>query len=760
MEAKTIAGVLIFIVTVGGVVYWLRLPQAGELTKDICTAGGVNGIWTNTSKLYYYNETYPAIGQYHCALENTTQWCYKLSSTGFTCYLLYDLEPFIETPTIPSVQASGITFQPPSWQINNTMTGITKYLDIEISELPPKCTFKYERFNCTDNSQYNYQFEISITNYTEFSKYYILTDLQNLKNQIKNLTQNVKVSNMTVDTANKKLSFVVSGVYLNKTFLYEKFQIGSGTININTAGNSITMVGDADYGNCEDSTNGDYSLANLYAIDNANNFTLKGQTKIWKSVRFSLTYQPRVAEQVAIPIVFNITNYTASTPLSYCNITGTIWNGSTSFTENVTFSTNGTYETKNYFKSVITNGIGCGAGDSTQGTFNVTVQQKKWGAIGRDPKNNYQYFTIASFVVGDGATATCFSDTNKQWYINDCSGSYCITVKGFAFFTLGSLVDETNKRGSNGVSIYRESSVNLLSAEANSNLYVYSSYISSTGYMSLFGDINRFWEVAFGSATFGSSTVGSANVDLYRITLAGGADLFSQAVTGATVDDVIMYTGRIWAGGTVNVNATMSNIRLIGDTQTIGSTAWNGTLKLIDSYSDSWNMQIIGITRTGTAYRQNTLEFYIIDKDSNPLVAGINIIHSCLPDYWSVIPSKYSTTADGSGYASFTITKEYYNATTTDGAPYDCNPHIFTISKSGYETLNFTANITEKTKWTLSLKNETKFGTELAEAAWNFITRDIHGTITSGGVECPEPYKRYCEWIWNYTYRYTTGEIS
>jgi len=51
--------------------------------------------------------------------------------------------------------------------------------------------------------------------------------------------------------------------------------------------------------------------------------------------------------------------------------------------------------------------------------------------------------------------------------------------------------------------------------------------------------------------------------------------------------------------------------------------------------------------------------------------------------------------------------------------------------------------------------------TLLAQYAWGYINRDIHGLITSNNwSECPGNYRNFCRSFWSYDNKYITGEIT
>jgi len=148
---------------------------------------------------------------------------------------------------------------------------------------------------------------------------------------------------------------------------------------------------------------------------------------------------------------------------------------------------------------------------------------------------------------------------------------------------------------------------------------------------------------------------------------------------------------------------------------TIIKGAWNRPIRALDITVDKylinpsiedWTISWGG-TSTAKIYRQYELDLKVIDNTSADLsreiVGAVVNINSTSTD--TLCFNNRTTTNSTGQIDTQTITKGYYNET-GDDTIYSCEPYRFIIIKPGYQTLNFTSNITDKTDWTLAMEEE------------------------------------------------------
>jgi hypothetical protein len=102
-------------------------------------------------------------------------------------------------------------------------------------------------------------------------------------------------------------------------------------------------------------------------------------------------------------VYITITSFTAN---SIIQIVGTDECGVPQ-TENIAITGDGTYNSTFYWRTITTTQVTVFGGN-----FTYTLTQGQWGVVWKQATNQYEF--DAKLVIGDGATATYFTDTNKQ----------------------------------------------------------------------------------------------------------------------------------------------------------------------------------------------------------------------------------------------------------------------------------------------------------------------------------------------------------
>ena len=728
---------------------------------------------------------------------------------------------------IPSVRAD-ISYQPPSWQITNTMTGITKYLTVEYEE-----------------KEENRVYEFHVTNNTPLPAPYTLKDLEEIA--VINKTAGFIMTPKHYIKPKDELRFQV--IFPQGFQSGESFQIGSDSITVFATGLIYRVMADNNgMGNC---TGGrDFNFTDIYVADKTTNFTLSAIRKITGSSTYSLTNAVKPADNISIPVFVNISNYTLKTldvshtgvcssnvtpevcgnafdknldtqwfaeniiyeinntlpdayridkitlygnfsglepnisiyynnsngwvfvanatmPMdtpswvnlstpnfitfvsnklmmngtgnisvyeweiygelynnSYCQITGTIWNGSVNFAENITFNGNGTYQTSNYFKSVISNGVRCVR--SWNDTFFVSIFQRQigkvWGVSSIPMRKSYKFDANINITRNASGFPTCFSDRDVDILFTVAASDF-----GSWDFNLGMWTPETSFTcGILGdpVSIITNKACKFGTNIANTNYMMGVRFeltsTTSTANFSLFGGL-----ISGGSGQAGIATNHFSK--LYNV-IFESSDIIHRAGTLADYQNLKMYG----MGGTALslVAGTMGNIEIYNYSTVFGGGAWTasniksrnitGTVISRTSSGDgtflNWDYDRLNISRsfgsTDKEYIKYELDLKLIDSNQNPISdATVWINYSTKTS--EKCPKLYNTTDGNGNTMTQQVTRLYLNCTGVNcyTAPlkhntWNCNPYVFTISKPGYETLNFTANITEKTKWTLYLEKD------------------------------------------------------
>ena len=444
-----------------------------------------------------------------------------------------------------------------------------------------------------------------------------------------------------------------------------------GAFTYDPASKRVTVIG----GN--EASPADFS--SWVAADRAGTLTLWTGTP---ATGITLTNQVRPCEKLALPLDFIIAGATDIGAGDTIGITGTDAWGQV---QNETLATeaSGTFTTSKRWRT-ITN-VDCNG--FVTGT--LTIRQPQWGVIW--DKGNNQYQLDALFQVGDGVTSTCFKEWDRQIVFSDFGfgvGSYLITAKANAVCQLGYLVDESKKATSLGCSVISVSTIyhHLFKRETGATFNLYSCQ-ARAGYASklvqgnaLIGNMSRIWNTLL-NRVWPDWNLEDIVPDIYNMTITssnwgfrynGGATLtLSRIFTLDTNQSVAQYG---------------SGDLIIWDSEFIKETGiyyngFSGNTYLINCLKESWEITWTGTPKTGSLYRQYTLDLKVSDKEDTAISGAAVKIY----DQDGNLVADLASGADGKIAQQHLNYKRYY----WDGAAtavQDYYPYRLVISKAGYET--------------------------------------------------------------------------
>jgi len=475
----------------------------------------------------------------------------------------------------------------------------------------------------------------------------------------------------------------------------EMFKIGYKTITYVSSTNIITVVGDATCGDAEANSCG---FQDIYNADKTNNYTILDTTT--GAIDLDVDNLLRPTDNITIPVVLNISNLTIGS--AHINITGTIFNNSV-ITETVIVTDNITYTTSWYWKNISMNGI-----DSNTSAINVSIHQSQWGCWWKS--GNTEYASDCRIIIGDGSTTTWFKDNQKAILIKEgmitANGQNFIYLKRYANFIMGLVYDATNKITYNGVSFIAEDQAGIAffriivghSTYAwDIRLELYSCYFSSIQPAEIRDcrhSSNKVWNSLL---DYRVSLYPNIITDTYNVVLLRG----TYAVIGGTQERVEIFGTEnalydTWSGYSPSV--TFKNF-LIVDADYIIRPTGDIPVYIINADTNTWAINWHAAS-TSVIYRQYEFDLNVTDEDGVVINGATVDVNSTSDDVLCF--NNVTTTGSSGGNLTQTMTIGYYNQVGGD-AIYDCNPYRFIIQKTGYQTLNFTANITEKTEWVLPM---------------------------------------------------------
>jgi hypothetical protein len=476
-------------------------------------------------------------------------------------------------------------------------------------------------------------------------------------------------------------------------------------ISYSSATNTVTVTGYTSGTPC--------TFNDLWLADKAGTLTLDSRTGISATDAspdsFSINLKPADygvlggARQDLYITVANWTDMTSAT----IQITGTDSNGSAQ-TEDIEVTDNGTYYATKYFKTLTASQVT--AFDGT-GSFDYDVIQGQWGVIsgfgyyntgGWGHPGYAQYLLEARIIIGDGSTATYFADESRNITINSyLSGGYAILVKSAAYFTLGKLIDATDKTTYGGCSI-----IGL--ADDGQDVYLrFESGSTGAFYSCMFTKFRyNYYSIAQSVVISGTPTsmriwncrgdLSTAqniqNFDMYNVEvrLAGRA-IINQPSTGNTYDKISVFgTSYIYTSDMYRT-VTISNLYARDCTYVFSPTNAGGYDHYlinpdIDNWAFNWG------TTWGKIYRQYSFDLTVRDDNGDPLNGATVVL---LDKNGNQL---FTTTTDANGkITTQTVTYGYYTRETGDTLN-GYAPFTLKVYKLGYRTY-YDASLEIDGKW-------------------------------------------------------------
>jgi len=321
-------------------------------------------------------------------------------------------------------------------------------------------------------------------------------------------------------------------------------------------------------------------------------------------------------------------------------------------------------------------------------------------------------FTInCKIQVGDGTTETWFADDQVQvTFIDILTANFQIFIerKANGNIVFGTLEDATRKSTSGGIQFnilqdsYQIYVIYDASSTGSTNVYS-SSFISQVLTWIRVSNGKMYNNIL----TYNTQIYGRSNTDYFNNYI-GKASYGIWSIAGTWDKVEIMECDSAFFVEYSPV--TMSNLYARGSGQLARVKNLGGNIFLVNPDSDVWNYTWVG-TSVGEIYRQYEFDLNVTYTNGTAINDTTVNINSSIDD--TNCFNNATTTNSLGSIETQTITAGYYNFT-GGNTIYDCNPYNFYITKSGYETLNFTANITEKTEWFLSMGRGNGLGYETA----------------------------------------------
>ena len=431
---------------------------------------------------------------------------------------------------------------------------------------------------------------------------------------------------------------------------------------------------------------------------------------------FSLDIQIRPVELRALQLSITCTARGGAT----ADITGKdAWGNNIS--ENGIDISSGSATTTKYFSEVDAGGItvnGLQNGDS------FDIEQGQWGVIWDLGENTYHL--DAELRLGDGTTPTYFKDVNKLIVFTQTLAEYCgypsygyawpIYIYGHAHIQLGELINEGTKETWKGCVIQTLINVDeiYLFAGTTANTYRYLYGCTIIGPDSIYNTTlvmgrndMRIWNCNF--VNYAYPYVGGST-NLYRCTIMNSSLGFSYYYGEApTVEDYVVYDAVVAA--TINAHYFDSKIcRLKATSEKAVSISGYDHLKdvtLLDCEFTNWLMYMRGEEEPGKILRKYSCNIHISDKNGANL-SGANII---CKDKDNNEVFNANTDVNGDIEEQEVTYQEWYQLALGWHGEEDAtifSPHSFTISKTGYETLEIDdITLSEPIKWHLELQDPT-----------------------------------------------------
>ena len=447
----------------------------------------------------------------------------------------------------------------------------------------------------------------------------------------------------------------------------------------------------------------------------------------------SLTTAVKPTEKLALKLSAVITNHSVNGTVAFTGKDA--WGNA--INETLTVTGNGTYTTTLYFASVDANGV------VAAGTFTVAITQPRWGAVWKQSSSQYAF--DCRIVVGDGSTATWFTDTNKQIIINagimTANSQNFIYVMNNATATFGALINGTTKQTGNGCDFlsleatYYGRLIFIQTTSAIVNVYSCSFRATSnewywqatTVYNCLTDGLAYFHGVADKACVIDSLLVSS---QAFSATSGTG---IRRPRAGSTINNVYFKANRntIWYQ---SVGGTISNVKAVGGQylfalQDVTTSDVYGVN--VDWDSANWLINWAG-TSTKWLYRQYEFDLMVSKYDGTALSTATNGVAVTLTKGTTVI----NLTTDETGkITTQTLSKGYYDQANGDTIQ-DAANWTLQVTATGYIPVTRVFSLDQKTSWMCAMHSQLAGDANVGDVASNkkFYKDDadtqLTGTLT------------------------------
>jgi len=428
------------------------------------------------------------------------------------------------------------------------------------------------------------------------------------------------------------------------------------------------------------------TFADFVVADRAGTYTV--MDAIATAMNLVLDRLIRPVEFRALQITFTLAGTNAGAG-DTVDITGTdAWGNAQNESINVAAG-NGAYESAKYWRTITD--IDCTGFADGVGTIDAV--QGQWGAIWDYGGGAYKL--DCRFNVGDDVTPTYFVDKNKVIIISDgvtVTGSTIFDIRDNATFILGELDNLANKTTKNGCVLRaleaHTYAIHLIYARDNSTTYLYSCSIYGAdvyaGRTQISKKIRQVWNLSIVGYCYLSQL--DVDCDVYNYQNFG-ADLGTNNIT-ASMDKVFIASQLYYAFSTLISGTSVSNAIVKDIGQSLIRQLRNITDSILtDIETDTWAITWQGGGSGSKVHRKYTCNIHIADKDGVDL-AGVVV--DCEDQFGNPVWAAGTVVTNATGdIAEQTISRGYCsdpdNNLDTD-LTVDYSPHVFTISKAGYET--------------------------------------------------------------------------
>jgi hypothetical protein len=413
----------------------------------------------------------------------------------------------------------------------------------------------------------------------------------------------------------------------------------------------------------------------------------------WISYRYDSDVRP--AELLGLRLDFIVSSFTSAGTI---DITGYDIDSNV-VSETFQVTADGNYTTANKFSSL---SYDTSYNVKATGSFTFYLQQRRWGSIATSLFGS-GYTMLSALRIGNGSSVISVSDTLQQLYISyfTSTQSYAIEVSNNATLTFGTLVNENNKVGKDGLQIFSQT-FKILYCDSGANVYIYSSSIKYSDYNGeiLSHGTTRIWGMEGNIIFKGTGFDVNNYINIASVCI---ADAISEEFSGSfNRITSIGQTFVLFLSKFISNDITINNIYVRNCSSgflihyALGTyPAYN--VYLIDADSDNWVMQISSML--GKVYRQYTFDLTMTGQSNIPLQyvnvtlkyhgQGGGIVGSWLTDASGEIPQQIVTAGYYDSIGGSTIN--------------DYNPYEIIAMKNGYVTYDRNFTQLERKSWNIAL---------------------------------------------------------